>query len=258
MIRYAVDLGDIRVDLNALLDTGIEIEIDGRAICVGCGAPLIKRPSHGHCYECFTKKASMDLCFVAPTRCHFDQGTCREPEWGERVCMQPHAVYLANSGGLKVGITRHHDGVPRWVEQGATAGLVIARASTRHRAGLLEERIGARVNDKSDWRRQVTGGSPPLHLAQEAERIRAVVALPDDCVWEANTAHEIRYPIVRYLRRVVRLRYPDERVVRGRLTGIVGSFLLLDHGAFHIGDHRGFRARLTAVGTIDDLQGELF
>ena len=258
MIRYAVELGDARVDLNALLDSGIEIEIDGRAVCIGCATPLIKRPSHGHCYECFSKKASMDLCYVAPTRCHFDQGTCREPEWGERVCMQPHAVYLANSGGLKVGLTRHHDGVPRWLEQGATAGLVVARAGTRHQAGLLEERIGALVNDKSDWRRQLTGGSPPFDLVAEAERIRAAVALPDGCVWETNTAHEIRYPIVRYLRRVVRLRYPDEPVVRGRLTGIVGSFLLLDHGAFHIGEHRGYGARLTAVGAVDDLQGELF
>ena len=258
VVRFGLRIGAVTIALDAMIDSGIEIAIDPRPVCVGCGTRLVKRPSHGHCYECFTTKASMDLCYVAPARCHFAAGTCREPAWGEAVCQQVHSVYLANSGGLKVGLTRHADGVPRWIEQGATAGVVIAKATSRRHAGLLEERIGAFVNDKSDWRRQVTGRTPDIDLEAERARIRAKVALPEGCIWETHAVHEILYPIVRPLRRVVRIKYPQDGLIRGRLTGIVGSFLLLDHGAFHVGEHRGYHIRFTSVGPIDDLQGELF
>ena len=49
---------------------------------------------------------AVDLCIVKPQLCHYHKGICREPQWGEQNCMQPHIVYLANSSGVKVGITK--------------------------------------------------------------------------------------------------------------------------------------------------------
>ena len=29
------------------------------------------------------KLAACDMCILKPELCHFDKGTCREPEWGK-------------------------------------------------------------------------------------------------------------------------------------------------------------------------------
>ena len=76
--------------------------VTGRIHCVECGRATKKSFNQGHCFPCFRSLASCDRCITSPELCHYDAGTCREPEWGEAHCMQPHVVYLANSSGLKV------------------------------------------------------------------------------------------------------------------------------------------------------------
>ncbi len=60
------------------------------------------------------------MCIMKPETCHYEQGTCREPQWGEENCMVDHFVYLSNTSSLKVGITRHTQIPTRWIDQGAT------------------------------------------------------------------------------------------------------------------------------------------
>ena len=52
--------------------------------------------------------------------------------------MQDYIVYLANSSGIKVGITRHSQIPTRWLDQGAMQAIPIARVATRQLSGLLE------------------------------------------------------------------------------------------------------------------------
>ena len=44
---------------------------------------------------------------------------CRDPKWGEENCMIDHTVYLANSSGIKIGITRKYQQIHRWMDQGS-------------------------------------------------------------------------------------------------------------------------------------------
>ena len=78
---------------------------------------------------------------MKPETCHFAKGTCREPQWGEQHCMVPHYVYLANTSGVKVGITRHTQLPTRWIDQGATQALPIFKVNTRYQSGLVENCI---------------------------------------------------------------------------------------------------------------------
>ena len=71
------------------------------------------------------KLAACDICILKPELCHYKNGTCREPAWGEEHCLKPHYIYLANSSGLKVGITRKVNVPYRWIDQGATEALPI-------------------------------------------------------------------------------------------------------------------------------------
>lgn len=105
-VAYALPVGDCDVPLNALLGRRITLQYLGQIHCVHCGRRTNKSFSQGYCYPCFQKLAACDSCIVSPEKCHYAAGTCREPAWGEQHCLQPHVVYLANSSGLKVGITR--------------------------------------------------------------------------------------------------------------------------------------------------------
>lgn len=52
-------------------------------------------------------------------------------------CHQQHVVFLANSAGLKVGITRTKNQSWRWIDQGALRALPIIQTGNRYQCGLV-------------------------------------------------------------------------------------------------------------------------
>jgi hypothetical protein len=124
-VDYVLQLGATPIPLNGLLGQALLITFDGRISCRHCGAATRKSYGDGYCYPCFKTLARCDLCVVSPARCHYAAGTCREPVWGDEFCMQPHLVYLANSAGAKVGITKRENLPRRWLDQGAVQAMVI-------------------------------------------------------------------------------------------------------------------------------------
>ena len=127
LVSYVLPLDGKLVNLNNLIGQKISLEHLGIIHCVACHRLINKSFQQGYCFPCTQKLAQCDLCIVKPERCHFHLGTCREPEWGETHCLQDHVIYLANSSGLKVGITRQKNilNKSRWIDQGATQALPI-------------------------------------------------------------------------------------------------------------------------------------
>ena len=111
--------------------------------------------------------------------------------------MQPHVVYLANTTGLKVGITRAGRTVGRWLDQGAVQGPVICRTDTRRQAGLVEVALAATVKDRADWRALVSADAPPLDLQSEAATLRQTL-LALDADWTVGSVVELSDPVSRY------------------------------------------------------------
>ena len=102
-VQYDLPLGDHKIALNPLIGQSIKLKFTGQIRCVHCSRTMKKSFNQGYCYPCFTALAQCDMCIMKPETCHYDKGTCREPEWGLKFCFQPHIVYLANSSGIKVG-----------------------------------------------------------------------------------------------------------------------------------------------------------
>ena len=78
-VQYALPLGDEQLPLNDLLGRTIRLEALGEIRCQHCNRLTKKSYSQGFCFPCMKKLAQCDLCIVSPERCHYDQGTCREP-----------------------------------------------------------------------------------------------------------------------------------------------------------------------------------
>ena len=90
-----------------------------------------------------------------------------------------------------VGITRAGQIPTRWIDQGATQALPIARVTSRRIAGLVEVAIAAHVADKTDWRRMLRGAAERRDLRAEAGRLLAdaFARLP---AWPSGSFLDIR------------------------------------------------------------------
>src|SRR5690606_10048429 len=71
-VIYAMQLGDQRVQLNALFGKQLTLRHTGKICCVHCGRNCNKSFSQGYCYPCFQKLAQCDSCIISPERCHYD------------------------------------------------------------------------------------------------------------------------------------------------------------------------------------------
>ena len=106
LAKYRLPLNEQRVDMNALIGQPIRLRYTGTIRCTHCQRKTKKSFNQGYCYPCFTKLAQCDNCIVSPEKCHLHLGTCREPDWAENHCQTDHIIYLANSSGIKIGITK--------------------------------------------------------------------------------------------------------------------------------------------------------
>jgi hypothetical protein len=255
-VHYQLPVGETLIDLNSLLGQEISLVYSGRIFCIECARKTNKSFNQGYCFPCLRRLAACDTCIVRPELCHYHEGTCREPQWGEAYCMQPHVVYLANSSGLKVGITRQTQVPTRWIDQGAIQALPIVEVDTRLQSGLIETALKSTVNDKTDWRRMLKGGQTEIDLKLEWEQLRiSSEALLTDCQSQfgASTVrlkeHEeptrICYPVLHYPEKVKAFNFDKEKSVKGTLEGIKGQYLILDQGVLNIRKFAGYEISFT-------------
>lgn len=244
-VQYRIPVGDEELPLNERIGHPIRLEFTGNIACKNCGRATSKSFSQGYCYPCMRSLAACDLCIVKPETCHYHQGTCREPEWGQAHCFQPHIVYLSNTSGLKVGITRQPQVPTRWIDQGATQAIPMFEVSSRRQSGLVEMAFKSRIADKTNWRTMLRGGQDAIDLAEQsallreslAEDLSQIEARFDDgpitALDDARTV-TIDYPVRQYPDKIISHNFDRNPVVEGVLEGIKGQYLLLDTGVINI------------------------
>lgn len=256
-VEYMLPLGEVGIDMNSLLEQKIKLEFSGDIHCVNCGRKTNKSFNQGHCFPCLQKLAQCDSCIIHPEKCHFDQGTCREPGWGERHCMQDHIVYLANSSGLKVGITRATQVPTRWIDQGATQALAIIRVRTRLQSGVLEMMFKQHVADKTNWRDMLKGTPEGLDMKAKSveliEKCRSEIAELEErfgffaiSVLTGIEVVEIAYPVVRYLEKINSFNFDKDPVVEGTLLGVKGQYLIFDTGVINMRRFSGYDVEISS------------
>ncbi len=250
-VGYAWQSGGDELSVNDWLGKRLSMEFTGRINCIHCDRVTKKSFSQGYCYPCFQRLAQCDTCIIKPEKCHFSAGTCREPEWGDTHCNIDHVVYLANTSGVKVGITRGTQVPTRWIDQGATQARPIARVSTRHQSGLLEILLAQHVADKTAWQTMLKGNGAPVDLGvyqeelaqrcaegiaglQEAHGLQAIQWL------ESTSTVAIDYPVLEWPVKVSSLNLDKTPRIEGTLMGIKGQYMMFDSGVINIRKYGGY------------------
>ncbi|WP_347988818.1 DUF2797 domain-containing protein [Methylomonas sp. AM2-LC] len=254
-VKYSLPIGDANLDINALLGQPLKLRHTGNIYCVHCQKKTSKSFNQGYCYPCFIRLAECDLCIMKPEICHYAAGTCREPQWGETFCFQPHIIYLANSSGIKVGITRKTQLPTRWIDQGAIQALPLFEVDSRYISGLVEVSLANYVSDKTSWQQMLKNKVESLDLptlrdellAKSAEHLLEIKRQFGESAMrylhEAESL-KINFPVLEYPAKIKSLSFDKDPSVQGVLQGIKGQYLLLDTGVINIRKFAGYEIEL--------------
>ncbi|MEM7181776.1 MAG: DUF2797 domain-containing protein [Spirochaetota bacterium] len=225
--------------LNSLLGKKIKLQLSGEIRCVDCGRKTKKSFNQGSCYSCFTKLAKNDMCILRPNTCHYNEGTCREPEWGEKNCMQKHTVYLANTSGLKVGITKEKPVANRWVDQGAMFALPILEVESRKKAGDVEAQIARFVSDKTSWQKMISTDSSECDLKADRKNLLTKAEVTEKPLSRAKQVN-ITYPILEYPGKKKSYKPEKNGPIEDVLVGVKGQYLLFKNGVLNVRSYSGY------------------
>ncbi|WP_394251342.1 DUF2797 domain-containing protein [Vibrio profundi] len=255
-VTYRLPVGDELVELTPFIGKTLTLTHTGNIFCSSCGKKTKKSYSQGHCFVCMKKLASCDMCIMKPETCHYDEGTCREPQWGEDNCMVDHFVYLSNTSSLKVGITRHTQIPTRWIDQGATQGLPILKVKTRQISGLIEVELAKHISDKTNWRTLLKEDGADMDLVQRAAELLPLVEptiakLKEQYGEDAievlqESITPLSYPVEEHPTKITSHNFDKNPEVTGILKGIKGQYLIFDTGVINIRKFSSYEVEVSA------------
>lgn len=246
-IQYRLHLSE-EVNMNALIGQTITLSWEGRINCQKCDKVTKKSFGEGFCYPCFASAPEAAECILRPELCRAHLGEGRDPEWEERHHNQPHIVYLAASSAVKVGITRATQVPNRWIDQGATAAIVLAETENRFEAGRIEVALKEFFTDKTHWQKMLKNDiDESIDLVDEKWGLEE--HLPADIVEffsENDTVWDLHYPVDEFPEKVKSVGFDKMPTISGLLKGIKGQYLLFEGGAvLNLRKHTGYYVEIT-------------
>lgn len=257
-INYHLPLSDQKIFLNAYLGKQIYLEYLNEIYCVQCNRKTKKSFQQGHCYPCMQRLAECDFCIIHPERCHSKHEPCSQNDWAHEHCNQSHVVYLANSSGLKVGITREQRLETRWIDQGACQAIPFFRVNNRYQSGMIELCLKQFVNDRTDWRKLLRTETEALDLIKiRDELLHQAEASLSKVISEFNpgvinlvndvSLTELAYPVLTYPKTIKSLSFDKMTKIGGELQGIKGQYLIFDTGVINIRKYSGYLVKISVI-----------
>lgn len=248
--QYYLQLGEVEIPMNDCIGSKISITYSGKITCVSCGVTTKTSFAQGYCYPCFTSVPQTEDCVLRPELCKAHEGVSRDMEYAKSHCLIPHYVYLAQTGTVKVGVTRHTQIPTRWIDQGAERAVIIAETPNRYTAGLLEVSLKKYIADKTNWRYMLT-----RHNVDEAQ-IRAMqTQLPEllepelqQYLLHTTQMHTISYPGRLYEGKIQSCNLDKTPNIQDELIGIKGQYLVFAGGhVINIRKYGGYNIELTCL-----------
>mgnify|MGYP001060123065 FL=1 len=230
-VQYNLPMGDGLLNMNQWIGKNIQFRFSGDIYCLDCGNRTKKSFNQGFCYPCFRDSPMAAECIIKPELCRAHLGEGRDVEWERKHHLKDHYVYLAVSSGVKVGITRDTQVPTRWIDQGASYAVPIAKTPNRYLCGVIEVALKAYLSDRTAWQRMLKNEIAHIDLA--AKRDEIILLIPEEYqqyVLSDEEVLHINFPVIEYPVKVKSLSFDKTPVIEGRLMGIKGQYLLFEGG----------------------------
>ena len=199
------------------------------------------------CYDCFWSLPQASPSIFKPELCQAHLGIEeRDLEWEKKFQLQTHVVYLSISSGVKVGVTRKNSVETRWIDQGATEGIVLAETPNRYLAGKMEVYLKQFLADKTSWIKMLKGEADRVDLiAKKQEIINLISDEFKPYIFKKNNLQKIKFPIENHPKKIKSISLDKQNVIEEKLIGIKGQYLIFESGCvFNVRKHTGFEAEL--------------
>ena len=240
-IQYFLNLSSDLINMNQLIGKKISLKHVGYE-CVNCGNDE-KIYRMGFCKRCFFESPYASETIIRPelSTAHLGIGE-RNLEVEESIQLVPHIVYLAYTGDVKVGVTRETQIPTRWIDQGATFAIPIAKTQNRYEAGMIEVALKNHFADKTNWRKMLEDDyEDDLDLADFREKVQEY--FPEEFKNFYSIDHEmykLDYPYVAP-EKINSFTLDKKPEFEGILQGIKGQYLSFEGGNFiNIRGHEGY------------------
>lgn len=245
-VRYVLPGETENLLVNDWLGEEVTLEFNGVITCSNCDK-RIRKTYQGFCFQCFSEAPQAAACIIRPELCEAHLGKGRDPEWEDAHHNQPHVVYLAVSGGIKVGVTRSTQVPTRWIDQGAVRTIVLAEVPYRQLAGQIEIEMKQFISDKTDWRKMLKNDvDNEISLADQKSMLAELLS-PKLSEYISSDAqeHHFNYPVLEYPVKVSSIRLDSVPAFKLRLTGIKGQYLLFENGkVINLRNHEGYHVNI--------------
>lgn len=247
-IQYYLVFENDFLCLNQLLSKTICITFVKHQ-CLNCKSetPIYRQ---GFCKSCFFEIPQAASWILKPelSTAHINKED-RDLAYEKRVQLQPHIVYLANTGHIKVGVTRKSQIPTRWIDQGAHKAIEIAEVPNRYLAGITEVALKAHISSQTNWRTMLKIPSENENLmACKARMIPYVPHEIERYLTEKNTETVLTFPIYKYPKHPRSLNLYKAKHYTGKLVGIKGQYLIFDDDTvFNIRANEGLVIRINML-----------
>lgn len=204
----------------------------------------------GFCKQCFFESPYASESIIRPELSQAHLGIEeRDLEIEKSIQLVPHVVYLAYTGDVKVGVTRESQVPTRWIDQGATFALEIARTQNRYEAGLIEVALKENLPDKTNYKKMLKDEyEDDLDLLDFREKIKEYFPKQLDSFFTENKeVWRLDYPY-KAPEKITAFTLEKEPNFTSTLRGIKGQYLLFDSGyVLNVRNHEGYLIELNTA-----------
>ncbi|HEX7583507.1 MAG TPA: DUF2797 domain-containing protein [Prolixibacteraceae bacterium] len=249
-VQYFLLVGETELPMNELIGKNIQLSFTGQINCISCGKRTKTSFGQGFCYNCLQTAPEASETVMRPELSKAHLGIARDMDWAREHDLIDHFVYLAVSGELKVGVTRHTQVPTRWIDQGASDAIILARTPNRHIAGIIEVYLKNFFSDKTNWRSMLQNKTN-LSVNLHEEKINAFQLLPaelqqyfhtEDKIWKIN------YPVISFPEKNTSVTFDKDPVISGILNGMKGQYLIFSDGqVLNIRKHNGYFLEVSVI-----------
>jgi hypothetical protein len=246
-VHYHLQKDDKTLILNDFIGKKIRIQFKNILTCLDCKKNVSKFYGQGLCYVCTMSSPMNSPCIINPELCEAHLGNGRDVEWEKANHIQPHIVYLANSGGLKVGVTRADQIPTRWIDQGADEVIILANTPYRQLAGQIEVFLKQYLSDKTNWRVMLKNEKiEGIDLLEAKKQYGAMLPTAlQEYISDDDTCYHLNFPTQILSKTVKSVKLDKLPILEGILTGIKGQYLILDgEQVINIRSHSGYNASI--------------
>jgi len=241
-VVYHLPLEHELIPMNELIGKNISLRFENEIYCINCEKKTHKS-FQGFCWSCFSTSPENAECILRPELCLAHEGKGRDIEWEKNHHMQEHFVYLALSSGIKVGVTRSTQVPTRWIDQGASSVIRLAKVPYRYLAGVIEVEMKKYFTDKTNWQKMLKGEDlEGINLVEEKWKAEEYLGTGLKQYYsEDDSIITLNYPVLNYPTKIKSVDFEKQNQISGKLTGIKGQYLIFeDNSVLNIRKHCGY------------------